>query len=71
MSISQERLAEIAAIADEDIDTSEISEADATWFKGAKLVIPQKRRTTAKPVNDLETPNTDVNPSIPIPSASR
>ena len=39
--ISKKRLAEIAAIADDDIDTSEIPEADEAWFKGAKLVLPQ------------------------------
>ena len=41
MPVSQKRLAEIAAIADDDIDTSEIPEADEAWFKGAKLVLPQ------------------------------
>lgn len=55
MPISQKRLAEIAAIADEDIDTSEIPEADGTWFKGARLVIPQEGRSTAKSTDDTET----------------
>ena len=47
MPVSQKRLAEIAAIADDDIDTSEIPEADEAWFKGAKLVLPQGAETTA------------------------
>ena len=55
MPISQERLAEIESIADEDIDTSDIPEADEAWFKSAKLVIPQGGRSTARPVNDEET----------------
>lgn len=50
MPISQERLAEIAAIGDQDIDTSDIPEADEAWFKDAKLVIPQKGRSTANPI---------------------
>ena len=56
MPISQKRLAEIAAIADDDIDTSEIPEADEAWFKGAKLVLPQEAETTAGPVDEMETP---------------
>ncbi len=40
MPISKKRLAEIAAIADEDIDTSDIPEADEEFFKKAKLVVP-------------------------------
>ena len=55
MPVSQERLAEIAAIADDDIDTSEIPEADEAWFKSAKLVLPQGAETTAGPVDDMET----------------
>lgn len=54
MPISQKRLAEIAAIADEDIDTSEIPEADEAWFKGAKLVLPQGGESTAGLVDDME-----------------
>ena len=60
MSISQERLAEVAAIADEDIDTSEIPEADEAWFKGAKLVLPQEGESTAGPVADMERPRSAV-----------
>ena len=55
MPISQKRLAEIAAIADDDIDTSEIAEADEAWFKGAKLVLPQRAESTVAPVDDMET----------------
>src|SRR3984893_18449599 len=40
MPISKRRLAEIAAIADEDIDTSDIPEADEEFFKRAKLIVP-------------------------------
>ena len=52
MPVSKERLAEIAAIADEDIDTSEIPEADEAWFEGAKLVLPQGGESTAGPVDE-------------------
>ena len=41
MPVSQKRLDEIAAIADQDIDTSDIHEADEAWFEGAKLVRPR------------------------------
>ena len=40
MTISKKRLAEIAAIADEDIDTSDIPEAGEEFFKKAKLRMP-------------------------------
>jgi hypothetical protein len=40
-------LDEIAAIADEDIDTSDIPEADEAWFEGAKLVRPPGGKSTA------------------------
>ena len=40
MTISKKRLAEIAAIADEDIDTSDIPEAGEEFFKKAKLTVP-------------------------------
>ena len=39
--ISETRLAEIAAVLDEDIDTSDIPEADEAWFRGARLVLPE------------------------------
>ena len=63
MPVSQKRLAEIAAIADDDIDTSEIPEADEAWFKGAKLVRPQGAEATAGPVDDMETPRSAVTES--------
>ena len=40
MTTSKERLAEIEAIRDEDIDTSDIPELDETFFKTARIVIP-------------------------------
>ena len=40
MPISKERLAEIAAIRDEDIDCSDIPELDEEFFKNARLVMP-------------------------------
>ena len=40
MRISKKRTSEIAAIADEDIDTSEIPEVTEDFFKGARLVLP-------------------------------
>jgi hypothetical protein len=40
MPISKKRLAEIAAIADADIDTSDIPEAGEEFFKKAKLTVP-------------------------------
>jgi hypothetical protein len=40
MPISKKRVTEIAAIADEDIDTSDIPEADEEFFRKARLVLP-------------------------------
>lgn len=40
MPISKKRLAEIAALPDENIDTSDIPEVDQSFFKTAKLVMP-------------------------------
>ena len=56
MPVSQQRLTEIAAISDGDIDTSEIPEADEAWFKGAKLVLPQEAKITAESADDVEAP---------------
>ena len=50
------RLTEIATISDDDIDISEIPEADEAWCKGAKLVLPQEAKTTAESVDDVEEP---------------
>ncbi len=53
MPISKERLAEIAAIADRDIDTSDIPEAGEDFFRKARLVLPEgagtQRRRLAVP----------------------
>jgi superfamily II DNA or RNA helicase len=46
MSISKERLAELAALPDEAIDTADIAEADEAFFRAAKLR-PAKPRTRA------------------------
>ena len=40
MPISKERLAEIAAIPDAQIDTSDIPELDEAFFANARLVLP-------------------------------
>lgn len=47
MAISKERLREIEAIKDEDIDFSEIPELDDDWFRGAQIVTPE----SLKPVS--------------------
>ena len=41
MKISKKRLKELASIKDEDIDYSEIPEADEEFWKRAELRIPQ------------------------------
>ena len=50
MSISEERLAEIDAIDDKDIDTSDIPEADELFFKTAHLIVPVSC-TPKKPIS--------------------
>ena len=40
MSVSKDRLAEIDAIPDGEIDTSDLSEKDEHFFAAAKLVLP-------------------------------
>ena len=47
MTISKRRLAEIDAIADKDIDTSDIPEVDEAFFRTARLVMPAAGRKTA------------------------
>ncbi|WP_439395406.1 pseudomurein-binding repeat-containing protein [Bradyrhizobium sp. PMVTL-01] len=42
MPISEKRLAELAALPDDAIDTSDISEADEAFFRAAKLRQPKK-----------------------------
>ena len=49
--ISETRLAEIAAVLDEDIDTSDIPEADEAWFRGARLVLPENTLQNSHCVN--------------------
>jgi hypothetical protein len=41
MPISRKRAAEIAAIADKDIDTSDIPEAGEEFFRNAELRLPE------------------------------
>jgi superfamily II DNA or RNA helicase len=52
MPISKKRLAEIAAIADEDIDTSDIPEADEEFFKKAKLTVPGRSALSGVSANE-------------------
>lgn len=47
MTISKKRLAEIEAIADKDIDTSDIPEVDEAFFETARLVMPAAGSKTA------------------------
>ena len=44
MPISKERLAEIEAMPDDQIDTSDIPELDETFFETARLVLPAGTR---------------------------
>lgn len=44
MSISPQRLNEIAAIPDEEIDTSDIPELDDHFWENAKMVIPKTKQ---------------------------
>ncbi len=43
MHLSNQRLKELKAIKDEDIDYSDIPELDEEWFKNAVLVMPDKK----------------------------
>ncbi len=43
MPLSNQRLKELKAIKDEDIDYSDIPELDEEWFKNAVLVMPDKK----------------------------
>lgn len=56
MSISKERLAQIEAIKDEDIDLSETPELGEDFFKRAKLVMPEgvsKKTVTIRMDDDV------------------
>lgn len=44
MSISKKRLQEIEAIQDEDIDYSDIPEADESFWRRAELRMPQPKK---------------------------
>ena len=44
MNISRKRLNKIKSIKDEDINYSDIPELDETFFKNAKIVLPQKKK---------------------------
>ena len=44
MSISKKRLQEIEAIQDEDIDYSDIPEADESFWRRAELRMPQTKK---------------------------
>ncbi len=54
MTISKERLDEIAAIPDEDIDYSDIPELDENFWANAKLKMPEsKERITVRVDRDV------------------
>ena len=55
MPISQKRLDEIASIADDEIDTSEIPEADDAWFREARVVVPREAPPSSKPLEATKT----------------
>jgi hypothetical protein len=52
MTISKKRITEIAAIADEDIDTSDIPEVTEERFKRATLVLPGDHKLRRPVGND-------------------
>ncbi len=47
MAISKERLKEIAAIKDDDIDFSEIPELNDDWFREAQFVTPESSKAVS------------------------
>lgn len=56
MSISKKRLDEIAAIPEEDIDTSDIPKLDEGFFQRARLVMPEgvtKKTVTMRMDSDV------------------
>lgn len=46
MTISKKRLKELAKIKDEKIDTSDIPELDDSFWKEAKLVMPEGKKVS-------------------------
>jgi superfamily II DNA or RNA helicase len=67
MPISKQRLAEIAAIADEDIDTSDIPEADEEFFKKAKLIVPDgPARSSASAHQNGRSPRKFTVPAVSV-----
>ena len=72
MPISKERLAEIEAIPDEDIDTSEIPEAGEAFFKNAKLVMPGDQQNPGRaPLPPTHEPGAFPSGSLPTPARGR
>jgi uncharacterized protein (DUF4415 family) len=53
MTISKQRLNEIGAIKDENIDYSDIPELDDDWFEKATLVRPFTKPVAVKVDNDV------------------
>jgi uncharacterized protein (DUF4415 family) len=53
MTISKQRLNEIRAIKDEDIDYSDIPELNNDWFENATLVMPETKPISIKVDNDI------------------
>jgi superfamily II DNA or RNA helicase len=66
MPISKKRAAEIEAIAEEDIDTSEIPEASEEFFRKAKLVLPRDSASTGPGAHVVGPPTG----SFVVPSVS-
>jgi hypothetical protein len=67
MPISEKRATEIAAIAEKDIDTSEISEAGEEFFKRATLRLPERSASvTSTTFEAAATANKFVVPSISV-----
>jgi superfamily II DNA or RNA helicase len=63
MPISKKRAAEIEAIADEEIDTSDIPEAGEEFFRNAKLVLPsggRSRHVVGQPAAGFVVPSVSV-----------
>jgi superfamily II DNA or RNA helicase len=66
MSISKKRMAEIAAIADADIDTSDIPEAGEAFFRKAKLTMPRASALAGESARTVGSSTT----RVAIPSVS-